>query len=150
MSDIILPLPFYTPTPSTCPPPCHWLCYITFPHKQLGERIELNWIEICCVTSEKIDQTKNLEKSRFCTLHLQMSLTRWSVTMMMQARCQIIADELLLILVHNWQDYILYPWNSWPLNFGYLFLGTPCIVCKDKVKKHTPAIMILYYNQVQY
>ena len=67
--------------------PCHWLCYITFTHKKLGERISFNWNEMCCVTSENIDQTKTLKKKNgFCTLHLQRSLTRWSVTMMMQAR----------------------------------------------------------------
>ena len=50
-------------------------------------------------------KTKNLEKVGFVsTLHLQRSLTRLSVTMMMQARCQIKADELFLILVHNLQE----------------------------------------------
>ena len=79
--------------------------YITFTHKKLGERITFNWNEMCCITSEEKNRSsQKLGKSGFCTLHLQRSLTRWSVTMMMQARCQIKADALLLILVHNLQE----------------------------------------------
>ena len=40
--------------------------------------------------------SKNLEKSGFCTCHLQKRLTLWCVIVMVQTMCQIKAKELHL------------------------------------------------------
>ena len=106
MSDIILPLPFYSQTPSTCPSPMS-LGMLHNIHSQKvmrGDSIYLKWYVLQVCYKLKNWSNQKLGKSAFCTLHLQRSLTRWSVTMMMQARCQIKADELSLILVHILQE----------------------------------------------
>ena len=57
----------------------------------------------------------------------QERLIQWYVAVMMHAMCQMKARELLSP-TNSLKCYeISYFSNGWPLNFGYLFLGTPCI-----------------------
>ena len=57
--------------------------------------------------------------------HLQESITQWCMTMVMQTWYQLKAEELLLASTYDLgYEYLR---NSWPLNFDYLFLGTPSI-----------------------
>ena len=70
---------------------------------------------------------QKLGKSGFCTCHLQESITHWCMTMVMQTWYQLKAEELLLASTYHLGYEYVYFRNSWPLNFDYLFLGTPCI-----------------------
>ena len=94
-------------------------------HSQKFRREDSILIEMICAVFQvkKIDQTKKLGKSGFCTLHLQRSLN--SVIRDNDDASKVVTLKLmnlLLIIVHNLQEFFFcVPWNSWPLNFGYLF-----------------------------
>ena len=92
---------------------------------------------------------QKLGKSGFCTCHLQESITQWCMTMVIQTWYQLKAEELGTpsFYLRLGYDYV-YLRNSWPLNFDYLFLGTPCITkgADPRVyQKCLPTLQVCYF-----